>query len=108
MHLGFPYALLAFSANIERTARGRATNPAKLSRTTPAELFSESSHGVVRERLLIASLFLSLASSLLSRRDSRCETIEGIEENSCVGWTGNREKPPVPKIAAETITHLSQ
>jgi len=32
---------LVFFANIERTVRGRATNPAKLSRT-PAELFSES------------------------------------------------------------------
>lgn len=32
---------LVFFANLERTVRGRATNPAKLSRT-PAELFSES------------------------------------------------------------------
>lgn len=67
--------------------RGRATNPAKLSRTTPAELFSESSRGVVRERLLIASPSFSF--SLLSGRGSRCE-IEGIEENSSVGRTGNR------------------
>jgi len=77
---------LAFSVNIERMARGCATNPAKLSRTTPAELFSESSHGVVRERLLIASLSLSLF--LLLRKDLRCEM---IEENSSVGRTGNRE-----------------
>lgn len=34
--------LLTLSANIERTVRGRATNPAKLSRTTSVELFSES------------------------------------------------------------------
>lgn len=39
-----------FYPTLGTTTRGRATNLAKLSRTTPAELFSASSRGVVRER----------------------------------------------------------
>lgn len=39
---GFHKTKLVLSANIERTVRGHATNPAKFSRTTPSELFSES------------------------------------------------------------------